>query len=385
MQFRILGALEVVDGDRRLELGGHRQRAALAILLLAPNRVITTDRMVEELWGEDAPRQAVGSLQAYISNLRRILEPKRAPRQPPRILRSEGGGYLVAVDVDDVDAASFERRAAAGRTSLREGNAQAARETLAQALELWRGPALADFVDEGFAGTEAARLEELRDAALEDRIAADLDLGEHAVVIAELQRLVARQPLRERLWSHLVLALYRSGRQGDALAAYQRCRRTLDEQLGIEPGAALRQLQSGILQQAPALDWCPPAADDASGLRPGPHSATSALLVYRDGRGQPHAFALEARGTLTVGRDATADIWLSWDERVSRRHAELRFEDDQWTLIDEGISSNGSFVNDERINGRQALRHQDEVRFGDTVMTFRLASHMAAAETFLGG
>ena len=347
------------------------------MLVLAANEVVPVDRLVDELWRQQPPRQATGSVQAYVSNLRRLLDPRRAPREASSVLRSEGGGYLLAVDPAAIDAVCFEQLAADGRAHLREGRAHGAAQALRDALALWRGPALAEFRDESFAGSDAARLEELRVDALEARLAADLALGEHGAVVAELQRLVVAEPLREQLWAHLITALYRSGRQGDALAAYQECRRTLDEKLGIEPNPGLRQLQADVLQQAPSLDWAP-----ATGASP---PSAPASLAYRDAARSLQVFPLASGGVpISVGRQASADIALAWDVRVSRLHAELECGADGWAVIDEGHSSNGSYLNGERIRGRRLLADGDELRFGETVMTFRLHEQSGAAETYLG-
>jgi DNA-binding SARP family transcriptional activator len=390
LQFNILGSFEVVDGARRVQLGGLKQRGVLAVLLLSANRVVAMDRLIDELWPGDAPTQAHNALQTYVSNLRRALEPNRAPREPARILRSEAPGYLLAIDPADVDAARFEHLAREGRELLRAGRPHDARERLTGALALWRGAALADFADEPFARSEAARLEELRAVALEDRIAADLAVGEHGAVIGELQRLVAQEPLREQLWGHLMLALYRAGRQADALAAYQRCRQTLADELGIDPSPALRQIQLDVLQQSRSLDWTPPDREPAASG--GPAAGTSEeqraiargapFVIYRDGGGHDHAYSLEERGTpITIGRAASADLWLSWDGRVSRLHAKLEAQGDEWDVIDDGLSSNGSFINDERVEGRRRLKDGDVLQFGDTVMTFRHPLHSSAAMT----
>jgi DNA-binding SARP family transcriptional activator len=258
VQFRILGSFEVTEGDRVLELGGLKQRSVLAILLLAANRVVPLDRLIDQLWGEEPPPQATGSLQAYISNLRRALEPQRAPREPARVLRSRPPGYVLAVDPGEYDAARFEQLAAEGHALVGHGRPRAALELLSEALGLWRGPALAEFAAEPFAGAETVRLAELRAVAVEDGIAAELGLGHHATAVSELRRLIAEQPLREQLWGHLMVALYRCGRQGEALAAYQECRRRLGEELGIDPGPALKQLELDVLHQAPSLDWRAP-------------------------------------------------------------------------------------------------------------------------------
>ena len=254
MRFGILGPLAVTRDDGTLvELGSPKQRAVLALLLVSANRVVALDRLVDELWGDEPPARAAASIQAYVSNLRRALEPDRPPRAPATVLLSRAPGYLIAVDDDRFDVARFSRLASAGRSALADDPA-GARRLLGEALALWRGPALADFAYEPFAVTEAARLGELRLAALSDRIDADLALGEHAALVPELERLVADHPLREHLWGQLMLALYRSSRQAEALAAYRRFSDTLADELGLEPGAELRRLEQAILTHDPELD-----------------------------------------------------------------------------------------------------------------------------------
>ena len=174
---------------------------------------------------------------------------------------------MLVVNPSDFDAALFEELCGEGRALLRHGRPDQARDRFTRALALWRGPPLAEFADQPFARAEAGRLEELRAIAVEDRIAADLALGDHNAVIAELRQLVGEQPLRERPWEQLMLALYRAGRQGDALAAYQRCRETLDEQLGVAPAPALKRMENAILAHDPSLDWTAPATPAAVAAR----------------------------------------------------------------------------------------------------------------------
>ena len=369
LTFRLLGSFEVVGPDGPLALGGLKQRAIVAVLALTPGRPVSAHRLVEEIWGPEAPGQATASLQAYVSNLRRILEPDRAPREQARVLVSDGAGYVLAVDRDAVDAQRFERLAGEGKALLRDGPPEAARGTLMEALALWRGTALHEFRDQPVIASEAARLTEVRAETLEARIAADLALGQHASVIAELQRLVEEEPLREQLWAHLMLALYRSARQSDALASYQQCRRRLDEEVGIEPHPSLRQLEAEILAQAPSLDWVPT------------RNSAAASLAYRDEAGSLQVFPLTP-GRVSVGREAAADLWIFWDKRISRLHAVLECDGECWTVTDE--SSNGSYLNGERLEGRQALSHDDELRFGATLVTFRLHREAAAEPTYLG-
>src|SRR6266545_5392036 len=258
VEFRVLGPVEVWDGQRLAGLGRPKQRALLAVLLVHANQVVALDRLIEELWGEQPPPQATASLQTYISNLRRVLEPGRPARTPPRVLVTRPPGYRLVVAPTDLDAARFVALAAEGHRLLEAGRPDAAGRALRAALGLWRGPALAEVADEPFAQAGRQRLGELRLVVLEDRLAAELALGGHAAAAAELGGLVGRYPFRERLHGLLMVALYRSGRQAEALGAFQAARRTLGEELGIDPGRWLRQLEADILRQAPALDWTAP-------------------------------------------------------------------------------------------------------------------------------
>ena len=247
MEFRILGPLEMWDEGRELSLGGPKPRALLAVLLLHPNEVVPADRLIDELWGEDSPEGAAAALRVNVSRLRKALPqdvlddqiarlrpPRRARRARPPPLRAAGG-----------------RRTEPARPRPGGRCVGAA----PRALSLWRGPALADFAYESFAQAAIARLEEIRLAAVELRIDADLALGRHDELVGELEALVAEHPLRERLREYLMTALYRSGRQAEALDAYQDARRALVDELGIEPSPALQELERAILRQDPALDW----------------------------------------------------------------------------------------------------------------------------------
>ena len=288
MEFRILGPLEVLDGQRRVELGRPKQRALLAVLLVHANQVVALDRLIEELWGEQPPAQATASLQAYISNLRRALEPGRPARTPPRVLVTQPPGYRLVVAPSELDAARFVALAEQGHRLLEGERPGPAAQALREALGLWRGPALADLADEPFAQAERQRLEELRLVALEDRLAAELALGRHAAAAAELQELVDRHPFRERLWGLLMLALYRSGRQAEALGAFQSARRVLGEELGIDPIPWLRELQADILRQASTLDWTPPVqvGQPTESVAAEPPTAGQAVPLLSAGEGE---------------------------------------------------------------------------------------------------
>ena len=260
IEYRVLGPLEVREGDRPLPLGGAKQRALLALLILNANRVVSRERLIDELWGDEPPETVVTSVQVYVSRLRKLL--------PPETLVTRAPGYLLDAERDEIDLFRFERLVADGREALGKDDAANAARILRDALELWRGPALAEFAPEPFAQIEGGRLDGLRVAALEARIQADLALGRTADLIGELEVLIAEHPHRERLTGQLMLALYRSGRQTEALVAYGRLRTTLDE-LGLEPGENLQVLERQILNHDPEIEAArraPAAAPAEAGL-----------------------------------------------------------------------------------------------------------------------
>jgi DNA-binding SARP family transcriptional activator/tetratricopeptide (TPR) repeat protein len=271
VRYAILGPVELRDGEHAVAIGGPRQVALLALLLLNANRAVSSDRLIEALWGDRGPAGAVKRLQVAIARLRRALDPEGLQAEP--VLRTTAGGYLLALAPGELDADVFQARVEEGRRALESGDAQRARELLRDALDLWRGPPLAEVAYEEFAQAEIRRLEELRLAALEARIEADLESGEQAGLIGELETLVAAYPARERLAAQLMLTLYRSGRQGDALDVFARTRAYLSSELGLEPGPALQALQAKILAQSPALQPVgvaagPPAAAEQAGTLP---------------------------------------------------------------------------------------------------------------------
>ena len=259
MDFRLLGPLEAFAGPAQVQIAAGKQRALLAILLLHANRTVSREQIVDALWGEEVPDSAQKMVQIHVSQLRKALPEPRLQTSPP--------GYLLEVGDEELDLDRFERSVADGRQALSQSDPRNARELLGRALSLWRGPALAEF-SEPFARHESARLEELRLAALEWRIEADLALGHHRDVVGELEALIAQHPLREQLRSQHMLALYRSGRHAEALAGYQAFRRTLAEELGIEPSASLRELERLMLQQDPSLEL--PTDTEVSATAPTP-------------------------------------------------------------------------------------------------------------------
>jgi len=285
VEFRILGPLEVVDESGAIALGGQKQRALLGLLLVRAGEVVATDRLIDQLWGEPPPRTAATSLQNLVSQLRKLLGADILVTKPP--------GYALQVAKESVDLGRFELLV--GQARGREPAERAAK--LREALALWRGSPLADLAFETFAQTEIRRLEELRLDAVEERLDADLELGEGAALVAELEALVAEFPLRERLRGQLMLALYRSGRQAEALDVYHAGRTALSEELGIDPGPALQQTYGAILRHESVLVATKPAlpvedhyAEVVKALLAGrlvPVLGSDANLLSGDGGGVP--------------------------------------------------------------------------------------------------
>ena len=245
MEFLLLGPVEISDGSSPVALGGPKQRLVLVHLLLRANQLVTTDRLIDAVWGEEPPAAARNTLQVYVSHLRKSLGPGR--------LEGRSGGYVLRVDPSSIDSVRFEALVNEGR-ALVDTDPAAAVRILHEALEQWRGPALDDLAHHTSLQPEISRLEELRLAATEECLGAELDLGRHRELVPELETLVGLQPLRERLWEHLMCALYRSGRQADALDAYQRARTLLADELGIDPSPELQRLEEQVLRQDPILE-----------------------------------------------------------------------------------------------------------------------------------
>jgi DNA-binding SARP family transcriptional activator len=250
-QFRILGPLEVTDGATAVPLPGGKASALLARLALEVNQTVSVDTIIDSLWGDDVPASAVKMIHVYVSQLRKTL--------PEGLLRTRAPGYALEVAPEAVDLVQLTRLRARARAALADGDPETASARLREALSLWRGTALAEF-SEPFAAAQATHLDEVRSACVEDRIDADLALGRHADLIGELRVLVAGHPLRERLRRQLMLALYRAGRQAEALRVYQEFRRALQDELAIEPSAAMNVLQRQVLRQDAALDLAAPTA-----------------------------------------------------------------------------------------------------------------------------
>jgi DNA-binding SARP family transcriptional activator len=310
MDFRLLGPMEVVDDHGQVTVGGGRRRALLAILLLHRNQVVPAERLIDELWDGDAPPTAAKALQVHVSALRKDLGDDGAA------LRTRAGGYVLEVAPGDLDVERFERAVAEAERARAEGREGDASTALRGALAMWRGPPLVDFTYDGFAQEEIARLDELRLAALEERIDVDLALGRHRQLAGELESLVTAHPLRERLRGQHMLALHRSGRTGDALESYRAARRHAVEEIGLEPGAALRDLHARVLADDPAL--APPPSPSRAAVTRRASVAILALglllvagavvLVVRATSDDPEpiAAALDIAANSAVGLDAHA-------------------------------------------------------------------------------
>lgn len=258
MEFGILGPLQVVDGERVVDLGSRKQRCTLALLVLHANRIVSLDRIVDALWPGEVPPGHLATLHSYVSRLRGVLEPSRAAGTAPMVLVRDAPGYRLVVEDGELDARVFERLVADGDKALLTGDLFRADRLFDQALALWRGDVLGDLGEADFARGEATRLEQLRLHATEQRFDAALRLGRHGTVVVEGTRVLAVHPYRERLRGQVMLGLYRSGQQVDALRVYREGRAMLVEELGVEPAPALQQLEESILQQKSELDWKPP-------------------------------------------------------------------------------------------------------------------------------
>ena len=408
MEFRILGPLEVVHHRRLVPLRGAKQRAVVGLLALNSSRPVSPDRLVDELWGEHPPQSALHAVQVYISEIRTAL---RAGTGSDAAVRTSSSGYALEVADENIDARRFESLVSdALKAAAREP--RNARGALEEALALWRGPVLADIENVTETRLEAERLEELRLVATECLLAIRLDLGEDAELVGTLKNLVAQHPLREKLRRQLMLALYHSGRQCEALAAYQSARVALDE-LGLVPSRELRDLEQAILRQDKSLDTVRSSADaggvDFAHRRHGsrivegvgrvrgpsavaPKDSLAAersgvpFLVIRDAKGREHIRMLDdTQAPLTIGRVPETDVSLEWDGEVSRLHAQLEPIGSEWAIIDDGLSTNGTFLNGRRIAGRQRLVDGDALRLGRSYLTFRHPAQERAVSTVRAG
>lgn len=360
MTVRALGAFEVSVGGQPLALAGAKQRAVLAVLALDTNRVVPVGRLLEAVWGE-AGDGAEHTLQQHVSALRKLVDPDRGTGSASDVLVTQAPGYLLRVDESDVE--DFERAASAGFVAADAGRGDEALAAFDTALGHWRGPAVADLRGLPWFDAVAVRLEERRLAVVEARIDIRLRQGGGSEVVGELGDLTRDHAYHERFWAQLMLALYRSGRQADALAAYQRARRCLVDELGIEPNPALRDLEAAILAHDPALEsgGLDEVAELHETFRTDDAIATGQLRLP-DGQ----VVALVDRVTL-IGRNPEAQVRLV-DSRVSRRHAQIESADGAHLLRDLG-STNGTTVNGQAVSS-QRLEPGDVVGVGGVELVF---------------
>ncbi|MGH3873037.1 MAG: BTAD domain-containing putative transcriptional regulator, partial [Pseudonocardiaceae bacterium] len=308
-QWRALGSVAAFIGGRAVDLGPPRQRALFGLLLSRVDQLVAVDALIENLWAGDPPAAAVTSLRAYVSNLRHVLEPNRPPRAPATVLHTRAPGYLLDSCGVQFDVYRLAEHATAGREALDSADPEHALTEFAAALKLWRGPAYADVRDATWAAPEITRLEQLRLSVVEGRCAAQLQLGDHHSAVAELDAHAREHPLREYGCELLALALYRAGRQAEALTALRDTRRRLVEELGIEPSAALQRLEHDILTQAPALEWHPPASTASVTAPPAPTTTQPAPDETREDTVTPGVLPpvwnVGPRNQGFVGRDGT--------------------------------------------------------------------------------
>jgi DNA-binding SARP family transcriptional activator len=358
----ILGPLHVSVADRPVVIAGPKQRSLVAMLALHANHPVSVGALVDAVWGDPAPDGAEHTLQQHVSAVRKLLEPGRGAATAATILLTRSPGYELRVE--SLDADEFERLATAGFAAAGAARWPDALEALGAALACWRGPALADVRDSPKLGAAAVRLDEQRLTVLEARFDARLESGQAGEVVAEIEQLVVEYPFRERLRGQLMLALYRSGRQADALAAYRAARQVLVDELGIEPGAALRDLEQAILMQSTELDAGASSpigelyATFRSDARP-----DVARVELPDGQA-----VLLGVGTTLIGRDAAAQVRLV-DNRVSRHHAYIDTVAGVCTLRDAG-STNGTSVNGTPVS-EHSLLDGDVISIGGVELRFR--------------
>ena len=361
LAFGLLGPLSVTLQGAPVKLGGPKERLVLATLLLSSGRVVSSDRLIQVLWGDDPPNRASGTLQVHVSNLRRRLAGglPTVITQPP--------GYLLLASAAELDLLRFEELVALSRERMGNHELSHARDLLKEALELWRGPALADLESVEFVDSSRTFLSERRLAVEEDLVNLTLALGEPREALQRLSRCLEENPLRETLWEHRMLALYRLGRQGEALSAFRQCREMLMDELGIEPTPRLRALERSILRQDPELDLAR-SLDSAASLSAPDVTATfvadarsSGLLVRPDGS------AVELETVVVLGRHPDCDVVLP-DPAVSRQHAEIR-PALGGHLLSDLASSNGTLVGEEPVMHR-LLEDGDLIRVGSHTLRY---------------
>jgi DNA-binding SARP family transcriptional activator len=363
VEVELLGPLELRVDDEPLSVGGPKLRAVVAQLALASGRVVSVDELILGVWGEDLPGSVRNTLQYHVATLRKGL----AERGAADAVITRDPGYALAATSD---VSAFQGGAARAEEAAKRGDHVTAAELYAQALNRWRGHALADLREFHFAEPRAVALEAQRLTCLEAWADAELGCGRTDALIPVLQELVGEHPTRERLWEQLMLALYRTGRQDAALSAYRAARATLDQELGVDPSARLVEMHRAILNHDPALRPEPP-------VRPAPaRPMTQTVLVRSEVAAAPPAVVGPGGQRLCVGRDArlvvgrhsSCDLVLH-DDEASRRHAEIAAVPAGYQVTDLG-STNGTFLNGHRIDGSALLVHGDHIEIGHSVIRF---------------
>jgi DNA-binding SARP family transcriptional activator len=358
----ILGPLRVTVDGRSVAIAGPKQRSLLAMLALHANHAVSVGVLIDAVWSDPAPDGAEHTLQQHVSAVRKLLEPAREAATAATILLTRSPGYELRVE--SLDSDEFERLSSAGFAAAGAGRWADARGSLEGALACWRGPALADARDSPTLNAAAVRLDEQRLTSREALLDTRLESGEAAEVVGEIEQLIAEHPFRERFRGQLMLALYRCGRQADALSAYRAAREVLIDELGLEPGSALRDLEQAILMQSPELDRGSPSpigelhATFRSDARP-----DAGRVELPDGQA-----VLLADGTTLIGRDPAAQVRLV-DNRVSRHHAQIETVAGEYVLRDAG-STNGTLVNGAPVN-EHVLRDGDVISIGGVELKFR--------------
>ncbi|WP_395725697.1 BTAD domain-containing putative transcriptional regulator [Nakamurella sp.] len=366
LDVRLLGPLELLVDGVALPLPGGKPRALLASLLISRNRVVPADSLADAIWDGDVPGNFLGTMQVHVSTLRRALRPLSDAGL--LTVATQSPGYRAVVDDALVDQGRFGRWVRAGNDLLAAHRYAEAAERLRAALAEWTGAALADLRGFRFADDFAAAVEEDRLVALQSRIDADLASGNESAVIGELVTLTGQYPLREPFWIQLIIALYRSGRQADALEAARRIRQLLDDELGIDPSPALREIEQKVLRQESLGPAGPPAPSSTSNQRT---VAETAIVLSHARVRLPSGETLPvpSRG-LRLGRMEDNDLVVA-GERVSRYHAVVAETTNGFTVTDLR-STNGTHVNDERVVDSHLLHDGDRIRVGRTEIVFLL-------------
>lgn len=372
LDFRVLGPVRVLRGQKSLPIGGVKRRSLLALLIAGRNRVVSVSTIADGVWEDNPPPSVTSSIQVSISGLRTALGDRDAPAAAS-LIETAPPGYRLRIESEQCDVGRFHNQRIVAMREQAAGRLESAAGLFRAALGQWSGRAYDDLLGMRFADDLAVELEEQRQATMESRVEVDLALGRHRELVSELGALTADYPLRESLWAHYMVALYRCGRQADALAAFRLLRKTLLEELGLEPSAEARKLEAAILAQADELDWQPP------GRTPLPVAVTeretadigTAQLRRQDGSTIPIGST-----TLRIGRLQDNELVIE-DPKISRHHAAI-VPTRAGYLIADLHSANGTRVNQDQVLGDRLLASGDEITIGSAQFEFLMASDPSA-------